>query len=555
MLLELSIKNFAIIEDLRVEFGKGLNVLTGETGSGKSIIIDALSMVLGQRTNKDVIKKGKDYAYIEAIFTCYDSFDEIEELDFEAGELIIISKEIKLDRPAISKINGRTVNNSTVMKLTSKLIDIFAQHESVSLMANENQREMLDIFAGKEQRNLIEAYTEEFKKLKKLQSELKEKSSLENDREREIDLLKYQVQEIEDANLTQYDDEELEEDFKKLDNSTDIIKELSKATLILKNYDEVSVEQLIDEVVSSLAYVYKFDSAIEEEYRESEDLRYRLRDLAANLESYTQRIDLDPERFSYLESRLNLVNSLKKKYGRTVDDINKFFVEINDRLEFLENFEKNLQKLELEISKVEKKARELAVLISTNRKKATKLLESKVRDELIELSIKNAEFRVDFNEKELSKDGIDRLEFMIKTNLGEDFKPLAKTASGGEMSRIMLGFKSILAQRDNIQTLIFDEIDTGISGKTAMLVGKKIKNLSKDRQIIAISHLQQIVSLADHHYLIEKTSSELNTISTVRKLNREERVNELARLIGGMEITDTAIDAARELISKGEING
>lgn len=555
MLLELSIKNFAIIEDLRVEFGKGLNVLTGETGSGKSIIIDALSMVLGQRTNKDVIKKGKDYAYIEAIFTCYDSFDEIEELDFEAGELIIISKEIKLDRPAISKINGRTVNNSTVMKLTSKLIDIFAQHESVSLMANENQREMLDIFAGKEQRNLIEAYTEEFEKLKKLQSELKEKSSLENDREREIDLLKYQVQEIEDANLTQYDDEELEEDFKKLDNSTDIIKELSKATLILKNYDEVSVEQLIDEVVSSLAYVYKFDSAIEEEYRESEDLRYRLRDLAANLESYTQRIELDPERFSYLESRLNLVNSLKKKYGRTVDDINKFFVEINDRLEFLENFEKNLQKLELEISKVEKKTRELAVLISANRKKATKLLESKVRDELIELSIKNAEFRVDFNEKELSKDGIDRLEFMIKTNLGEDFKPLAKTASGGEMSRIMLGFKSILAQRDNIQTLIFDEIDTGISGKTAMLVGKKIKNLSKDRQIIAISHLQQIVSLADHHYLIEKTSSELNTISTVRKLNREERVNELARLIGGMEITDTAIDAARELISKGEING
>ena len=555
MLLELSIKNFAIIEDLRVEFGKGLNVLTGETGSGKSIIIEALSMVLGQRTNKDVIKKGKDYAYIEAIFTCYDSFDEIEELDFEAGELIIISKEIKLDRPAISKINGRTVNNSTVMKLTSKLIDIFAQHESVSLMANENQREMLDIFAGKEQRNLIEAYTEEFKKLKKLQSELKEKSSLENDREREIDLLKYQVQEIEDANLTQYDDEELEEDFKKLDNSTDIIKELSKATLILKNYDEVSVEQLIDEVVSSLAYVYKFDSAIEEEYRESEDLRYRLRDLAANLESYTQRIDLDPERFSYLESRLNLVNSLKKKYGRTVDDINKFFVEINDRLEFLENFEKNLQKLELEISKVEKKTRELAVLISANRKKATKLLESKVRDELIELSIKNAEFRVDFNEKELSKDGIDRLEFMIKTNLGEDFKPLAKTASGGEMSRIMLGFKSILAQRDNIQTLIFDEIDTGISGKTAMLVGKKIKNLSKDRQIIAISHLQQIVSLADHHYLIEKTSSELNIISTVRKLNREERVNELARLIGGMEITDTAIDAARELISKGEING
>ena len=214
MLLELSIKNFAIIEDIRIEFGKGLNVLTGETGSGKSIIIDALSMVLGQRTNKEVIKKGKDYAYVEAIFTCYEPLDEIEELDFESGELIIISKEIKLDRPAISKINGRTVNNNTVIKLTSKLIDIFAQHESMSLMVNENQRELLDIFGGKKQEKLIEEFGVEFENLKRLQKELKEKLSLENNREREIDLLNYQFQEIEDANLTEYDDEELEEEFK-----------------------------------------------------------------------------------------------------------------------------------------------------------------------------------------------------------------------------------------------------------------------------------------------------------------------------------------------------
>ncbi|SUB76051.1 DNA repair protein RecN [Peptoniphilus indolicus] len=555
MLLELSIKNFAIIEDIRIEFGKGLNVLTGETGSGKSIIIDALSMVLGQRTNKEVIKKGKDYAYVEAIFTCYEPLDEIEELDFESGELIIISKEIKLDRPAISKINGRTVNNNTVIKLTSKLIDIFAQHESMSLMVNENQRELLDIFGGKKQEKLIEEFGVEFENLKRLQKELKEKLSLENNREREIDLLNYQFQEIEDANLTEYDDEELEEEFKKLDNSTDIINELSKASLILKNYDEVSIQKLIDEVVSSLSHVYKFDNSIESDYRESEDLRYRIRDLADRLDIYVQRIDLDPEKFAYLENRLDLVNSLKKKYGRTVAEIKKFHNDVKDRMEFLENFEANLRRIESEIMETEKKATELAVLISENRKKSAKILESRVKDELIELSINNAEFRVDFTTRELSKDGIDRLEFMIKTNIGEDFKPLSKTASGGEMSRIMLGFKSILAQRDNIRTLIFDEIDTGISGKTAMLVGKKIKKLSKDRQIIAISHLQQIVALADNHYLIEKTSNKTNTISTVRILNDEERIYELARLIGGMEITDIALKAARELISKGEIDG
>lgn len=555
MLLELSIKNFAIIEDIRIEFGKGLNVLTGETGSGKSIIIDALSMVLGQRTNKDVIKKGKDYAYVEAIFTCYEPLDKIEELDFESGELIIISKEIKLDRPAISKINGRTVNNNAVIKLTSKLIDIFAQHESVSLMINDNQRELLDIFAGKEQEKLIEEFGIEFENLKLLQKELKENLLLENNREREIDLLNYQFQEIEDANLTEYDDEELEEEFKKLDNSTDIINELSKVSLILKNYDEVSIEQLIDEVISSLSHVYKFDNSIESEYRESEDLRYRIRDLSDRLDSYAQRIDLDPEKLAHLENRLDLVNNLKKKYGRTVAEIKNFHNDVKDRLEILKNFEANLKKMESKIVETEKKATELAILISENRKKSAKILESQVRDELIELSIKNAEFRVDFTTKELSKDGIDKLEFMIKTNIGEDFKPLSKTASGGEMSRIMLGFKSILAKRDNIQTLIFDEIDTGISGKTAMLVGKKIKKLSRDRQIIAISHLQQIVALADNHYLIEKTSNGMNTISTVRRLNNEEKIYELARLIGGLEITDIALKAARELISKGEIDG
>lgn len=555
MLLELSIKNFAIIEDVRIEFEKGLNVLTGETGSGKSIIIDALSMVLGQRTSKDVIKHGKEYAYIEAIFTCYEPLEEIEELEFGAGDLIIISKEIKPDRPAISKINGRTVNNGTIIKIIPKLIDIFAQHESVSLMQNSNQRNLLDSFCGNNQLKLISDYIECFNELKTLRIDLEEKMNLEHDREREIDLLKYQVDEIQEANLTDYDDSELEYEFSKMNNSSEIVNELTKSAKLIKNFDDVSIEQLMDEVVSGLSYVKKYDENILKDYDEAEDIRYRLKDLASNIEAYVQNIDVNPEKLMILEQRINLVNNLKKKYGETAGKINNFFDEISLRLEFLENFEKNLLDLKNQIRDIEIKAYNLAKEISKNRQDAAKRLELQVKDELEELAIKNAEFKVDFQEKHLSIDGIDSIEFMIKTNVGESFKPLAKTASGGEMSRIMLGFKSILAKKDNIQTLIFDEIDTGISGKTAMIVGQKIKRLSLDRQIIVISHLQQIVSLADHHYLIEKTSNDSNTISTVRKLNQEERVQELARLIGGLEITDTALKVAKELISKGEIHG
>lgn len=555
MLLELSIKNFAIIEDVRIEFGNGLNVLSGETGSGKSIIIDALSMVLGQRTNKDVIKHGKDFAYIEAIFTCYEQLDDLEELEIESGDLIIISKEIKHDRPAISKVNGKTVNNSSIVKITSKLIDIFAQQESISLMQNSNQRDLLDKFAGAEQKLLLERLKYEVNELKNLKLELEEKSKLEHEREREIDLLKYQIQEIEDANLTQYDEEELELDYKKISNSTEIISELSKAIQIINNYEDVSIEALIDSLISTLVIAKKYDSSIDSDYNEVEDIRYRIKEVYSNLENYVQKMDFDPQKMMDLENRLNLVNSLKKKYGNNIIKINQFLDESSNRLDFLENFERKINELKLEIEEKEKHALSIAQQISENRKKVAETLESKVKKELLQLAINGAEFRVDILDKQLAVDGIDSIEYMIKTNIGEDFKPLSKTASGGEMSRIMLGFKSILAEQDNIQTLIFDEIDTGISGITAEIVGNKIKTLSKDRQIIAISHLQQIVSLADHHFLIEKSSDNNSTISTVKKLNKEERIKELARLIGGMNITETALNAAKELISKGEIDG
>lgn len=552
MLLELSIKNFAIIEDLRVEFDKGLNVITGETGSGKSIIIDALSIVLGQRANKDIIKSGKDYAYIEAIFTSYDANlnAEFEKYNIELGDLIVISKEIKLDRPSVTKINGRTITTQGLSAVTSKLIDIFAQHENVSLMNNQNQRILIDSYLDTEHRENLLKLSKIVDDLNKFKQEYEEKSGENKDLDREIDLIKYQIEEIEDANLTEKDDEELENEFKLIDSLSDISKEIQSSISILKsNYEQSNIEDLLDSVISSVNFSLKYDDSLRSEFDDLEDIRYRIKDIAYSLERYLNSKDYSQETLIYLQNRIDIVNNLKKKYGKTVLDINNYLAEVKERLEFLENYESEMKKLSDKILSFEAKAKEIAIKISNSRKEFSKKFADLIMEELVELNIKNAKFRVDFEEKTLSKDGIDNIEFMISTNIGQDYKALSKTASGGEMSRIMLGFKSILAKKDNIQTLIFDEIDTGISGVTAQIVGNKIKKLSEDRQIIVISHLPQIVSLADSHYLIEKTEDNNKTSSSITKLDSESRIKELARLLGGMEITEKTIGAAREMLN------
>lgn len=553
MLQHLTIKNFAIIEDLSVEFQKGLNVITGETGSGKSIIIDALSIVLGQRVSKDIIKTGKDFAYIEAVFTLYneETREILNENSIETEDLIVISKEIKKDRPSITKVNGRTVTTNTLSKITSKLIDVFAQHESVSLMNPNNQKDLIDSFGDKNHRANLELIREKIDKLHMLEKEYIEKSSDEKEKDREIDLLKYQIDEIESASLTKEDGEEIELELKKLLNISTITKDLESAIGIIKsNYDSFNIEDSLDNVISNISAVASYDDILRESYNELENIRYTLSDVTLNLESYISNIDYNQETLAFLEDRVNTVNTLKKKYGNSIDDINNYLVEIKERLDFLLNYDEELQKMEKRINVLKEEILIVSKEVSLERRHIADFLEESVKDELRQLNISNARFKVDMSLKEISKDGIDNIIFMISTNLGEDFKSLAKTASGGEMSRIMLGFKSIIAKKDNISTLIFDEIDTGISGKTAQIVGNKIKTLSKDRQVIAISHLPQIVSLADAHYLIEKEEFDGKTSSNVQKLNETRKVEELARLIGGYDITEKAMDAAREMLQK-----
>ena len=551
MLLELNIENFAIIENMKIEFEPGLNVLTGETGSGKSIIIDSLGLVLGQRANKDIIKKGKDRAFIEAVFSSYDeeTKDLLLEYGIESGDLVVVSKEIREKGPTITRVNNRTVTSQILSKISSHLIDIFAQHESISLMDNKNQLKLIDDFSGKDQGELLENLKDLVHEINSLKNEYHEKSTMEQNKDREIDLLEYQIKEIEDAGLSDYDDEELYDDFNVLNNMTDTLIKLSEAkALINEGYETTSLEDILDKVIANVVEVTRYNKDLKEVEENLEDIRFRISDIAKDLDRYVSSSEVDEERLQFLRERIDLVNNLKLKYGNNVKAINSFYEEISERLRFLQNFEDNLNKLLRKIEEKEAEATVLAEKISQKRKKTSEILEKKVEEEINKLNIKDAKFKIEIKEKELSFDGIDKIEFLIAPNLGQDLMPMAKVASGGEMSRIMLGFKSIIAEKDNIPTLVFDEIDTGISGKTAQIVGNKIKEVSKDRQVIVISHLPQIVALADTHFAIKKDVVNNSTISTIDKLSYDERVNEVARLIGGMNISEIAIETAKEMI-------
>lgn len=551
MLLELNIENFAIIENMKIEFEPGLNVLTGETGSGKSIIIDSLGLVLGQRANKDIIKKGKDRAFIEAVFSSYDeeTKDLLLEYGIESGDLVVVSKEIREKGPTITRVNNRTVTSQILSKISSHLIDIFAQHESISLMDNKNQLKLIDDFSGKDQGQLLSNLKDLVHEINSLKNEYHEKSNMEQNKDREIDLLEYQIKEIEDAGLSDYDDEELYDDFNVLNNMTDTLIKLSEAkSLINEGYETSSLEDILDKVIANVVEVTRYNKDLKEVEENLEDIRFRISDIAKDLDRYISSSEVDEERLQFLRERIDLVNNLKLKYGNNVKAINSFYEEISERLRFLQNFEDNLNKLLKRIEEKEAEATVLAEKISQKRKKTSEILEKKVEEEINKLNIKDAKFKIEIKEKELSFDGIDKIEFLIAPNLGQDLMPMAKVASGGEMSRIMLGFKSIIAEKDNIPTLVFDEIDTGISGKTAQIVGNKIKEVSKDRQVIVISHLPQIVALADTHFAIKKDVVNNSTISTIDKLSYDERVNEVARLIGGMNVSEIAIETAKEMI-------
>ena len=551
MLKELRINNFAIIEDLTIEFEKGLNLITCETGSGKSIIIEALEMVLGARANKNMIRTGEKRAIIEAIFFTDDDIKGIlKELGYESDEVLILSKEIGRDYPSISRINNRPVSVSILSSLTEKMVDIFGQHEHQSLLSVKNHILILDSLLDKEASDLIDTIKGLFNQYKELNTSIEKLSISSEKRNRELELLKYQIDEIENANLSPDDDINLETEYKRLNNLTNIINELSLAISIFKGEEmEANILSLLDRAMSFIDNTTKFDQNTIILKTRLDSLRYEFSELANDVIYYAESLETDDEKLFLLRERLDLVNTLKKKYGNSVSAIMEFKEKTENEYNDLINSESRLLELTNKRDDLMNRLSQNADLLTKKRKEKALELEKKIKKELVSLNMGEIVFKVNFNkESSINSRGKDNIEFLISTNPGEALKPLSQIISGGEMSRIMLAFKGILADKDKIFTLIFDEIDTGISGRTAQVVGEKIKKISHGRQVISISHLPQIAALAETHFVIKKSSKNKQTITQVLKLSEEERVEELARLLGGVDVTETTKRHAREML-------
>ncbi|MFI3210562.1 MAG: DNA repair protein RecN [Peptostreptococcaceae bacterium] len=552
MILELYMKNCALVEELRLQIDKNLNILTGETGSGKSIIIDALGLCLGEKYDRTFLRKGSEKGLVEALF--YVENEKLKNLLNENGfdieeNLLIISREINIDGKSIPRINNRVCRVSLLKEISSYLIDIHSQHQNQALFNKDKHLEFLDLFGHDKLKTLKEDYLSMYKEYKSVIKEYKVLTQNKNDLEieREIDLIKFQLSEIEDANL---DKDEYDELIQKRDvyrNSEKIYSSLNNAYQIL-NFEEINPIDLIGNAVREISNVSKYDEVLENTSSEVQRIMYELQDISRDIRNYQENISFDEYELSQIENRVDEINNLKRKYGNSIEEIFEYYEKIKSNLENILGKDEKVEKLKLKIKELELILKEKAKLLTLKRKEVALNLEEKITNELHSLDMKNTIFKVLFEEIDFSNNGCDNVEYLISFNLGEDLKPIYKVASGGEMSRFMLSFKSILSDIDSINTLVFDEIDTGISGIAAEIVGEKLREISHKKQILCITHLPQIAVKGNTHYLIEKHSDKERTYTNIKKLNLDQRTKEISRLIGGSSITDKTIEHAREIL-------
>ena len=559
MLLELEITNFALIDNLKVEFQRGLNILTGETGAGKSIIIDALNMVVGDRADREFVRTGSTKCRIQAVFSINQTEDLINILNDNGIDLeddtLIINREIHVNGRSVSRINGVIINQSFLKLVAEYLIDIHGQHEHQSLLNSTNHIHMLDAFGSNKISKLLREYKEKYKSFLDAKKELNSICSNIQERERQIELLKYQINEIDSSKLKIGEDEELEKEINILSNSERIISVVQGACNDLYNGSQyIPAIDLVSRNLKPLLNISNINEELKGFYNTIEEIQIKIDDVVREMRAYLQQIDHDPTVLESLESKLNLINNLKRKYGTTIKEIIDYRNKINNELEDFVNSEERINKLEGMIYKLEIELKDISVKLSTERKLIAASFENDLQDVLKTLNMNRVTFTIRFEESlDYTPYGIDKIEFLISTNIGEPLKSLTKVASGGEISRIMLAFKTILANVDKVDTLIFDEIDTGISGNTAQIVGEKLREIAEKHQIICITHLPQIASMANEHFLIEKNVVEDNTKTTVTRLTSKERVNEIGRLLGG-ELTDLTLKHAKEMITKAKKN-
>ena len=537
MISTLHIKNIGIIDDLSIDLNNGLNILTGETGAGKTLIIDSLGIISGERFSKDMIRKGETFSFVEACIY-------LPENEMAVDGNIIVSREIYANGRNMCKINGRMVTVNELKNFMENVIDIHGQHDNQQLLNPSTHIEYLDSFGEKEIKELKVQYKELYKQYNSIKIELKNNYGDDKEKQRKLDLLKYQFEEIDNANLKLGEDEKLEADRKIILNSEKINESLNVADMEISEH---SIDA-INEAIQALEKIENLDENYAKTLNSLKSTYYDIQEIGRDISSLREDVYFDEEQRQELENRLDLIFSLKRKYGNTIDEILKYKTEVEEEIVKLENIDEHNNKLKKELEKLKNEMLESATKLNILRNKYAKVLEEKINTELADLEMKNARININviFNEEDFNSNGLDIVEILIKTNIGEDAKPLCKIASGGEMSRIMLAIKNVLSNVDNVPVLIFDEIDTGISGMAAKSVGEKLKLISKMHQVLCVTHLASIAAKGDYNYFIYKIVENEKTITNVQLLNEEETIKEIARIASG-DITEISINHAKSL--------
>lgn len=554
MLLEISIKNFAIIEAISLNFEKGMTVLTGETGAGKSIIIDAMNMMLGARATTDVIRHGAPKAEIEGLFSVENShalqmiFDE---QGIELGDEIIIRREILQNGRSVSRVNGQMVNLSVLRSIGQYLVDIHGQHDQEELMRPQLHIQMLDGFGDADFLELKQAYQTNFDAYRKMRKQLLEIKKNQEEHKARIEMLEFQMAEIESASLQPGEDLKLNQERDKLLNHKNIADTLTNAYTMLDN-EEFSSLANVRSAMNDMESLEDYDAEYREISTSLSESYYVLEDVTKRLEDIIESLDFDGNRLMQIESRLDLIHAITRKYGGNVDDVLMYFAKITEEYNLLTGNHLSSDDMEAELKKLEVSLVDLATKLASARHKLAQQLEIEIQQELRDLYMDKARFQVQFTKGKFTREGNESVEFYISTNPGEDFKPLVKVASGGELSRLMLAIKSAFSRKEGKTSIVFDEVDTGVSGRVAQAIAQKIHKIGQNGQVLAISHLPQVIAIADYQFFIEKISNDHSTVSTVRLLSVEERVEEVAKMLAGENVTEAALSQARELLQSKE---
>lgn len=549
MLQNLHVKNLALIDEAEVDFGDGLNILSGETGAGKSIIIGSINLALGEKIQKEMLRENADYALVELIFSVTGEKQKalLRELDvIPENDQVILSRKIVNGR-GVAKVNSESVPASRMREIAAVLIDIHGQHDHQSLLSKKKHLEILDDFAKEEVSDWKEKLKEAYHTYKEIVQERKNADVNDEERNREISFLEYEIREIEEAALQKGEDEALEADYRKYSHGKKIMEAVNASYSYTGSQDECASE-LTGRALKELGMVSSYDERIQGLEEQLVEIDNLINDFNRELSDYIEDTEFDDETFYRIEKRLDELNHLKSKYGNRIEDILQGLEDRKDRLCKLLDYDEYLSSLKKKEKEAEEKLKDYCDKVSFIRKKYAKKLTSLVTEALKDLNFLDVKFEMQFDTTaDYTANGTDDAEFVISTNPGEPLKPLGKVASGGELSRIMLAIKTVLADQDDVETLIFDEIDSGISGRTAQMVSEKMNVLSRNHQIICITHLPQIAAMADSHYLIEKSVEHDATVSKIHHLSTDESIKELARMLGGVTITEKVIESAKEM--------